>query len=661
MSRIGSLVNHASNLGMKSLAITDHGSMYGAIDFYKAAKASNINPIIGVEGYVAHSSRLIKNNTERSPFHITLLAQNDVVYQNLIQLVSKAHTEGFYYRPRVDRELLAKYSEGIIVLSGCPSGELSRNISNGNLSKSLVIASWYKEVFKERYFIEIMRHGDVPELPEINDGLINISKDLKVPIVATNDSHYTLKTEAHLHDVLLCIQTSSTVDDTNRMKFGEDTYYLRSHEEMSKLFSDLPEAISNTELVAEMCELNIDFNQLRLPQYKLPSNITADDYLSTLCWQVLPERLPIADSELKQRLEYELEVIKNTQFANYFLVVWDIARFVKQNDIMLAVRGSAAASLALYCLYVTNIEPVQYELVFERFLNNERKEMPDIDMDFQDDRREEVINYVVSKYGQDHVAQIITFGTMGARPSIRDVGRALGMSYGDVDRVAKLVPTKLNITLESSLDESEEMNEIYNADATTKKLEGLTRHTSTHAAGVVISENPLDEIIPLQLSTKGTDESATMTQFSMDPIAEMGLLKMDFLGLSNLTIIDKTRRLINSLHNKSLSLNDISLKDQPTFELLSRGETVGVFQMEGSGMTRYLKELKPTSIEDVSAMIALYRPGPMEHITTFIDAKHGRKKVQYLHPSLEKILKETYGVIVYQDQVLNIFRTFAGY
>ncbi|MBH59426.1 MAG: DNA polymerase III subunit alpha, partial [Thaumarchaeota archaeon] len=668
MSRIDSLVNHASNLGMKSLAITDHGSMYGAIDFYKAAKASNINPIIGVEGYVAHSSRLIKNNTERSPFHITLLAQNDVGYQNLIKLVSKAHTEGFYYRPRVDRELLAKYSEGIIVLSGCPSGELSRNISNGNLSKSLEIASWYKEVFKERYFIEIMRHGDVPELPEINDGLINISKDLKVPIVATNDSHYTLKTEAHLHDVLLCIQTSSTVDDTNRMKFGEDTYYLRSHEEMSKLFSDLPEAISNTELVAEMCELNIDFNQLRLPQYKLPSNITADDYLSNLCWQGLQERLPRADSELKQRLEYELEVIKNTQFANYFLVVWDIARFVKQNDIMLAVRGSAAASLALYCLYVTNIEPVQYELVFERFLNNERKEMPDIDMDFQDDRREEVINYVVSKYGQDHVAQIITFGTMGARASIRDVGRALGMSYGDVDRVAKLVPTKLNITLESSLDESEEMNEIYNADATTKKLidtakglEGLTRHTSTHAAGVVISENPLDEIIPLQLSTKGTDESATMTQFSMDPIAEMGLLKMDFLGLSNLTILDKTRRLINSLHNKSLSLNDISLKDQPTFELLSRGETVGVFQMEGSGMTRYLKELKPTSIEDVSAMIALYRPGPMEHITTFIDAKHGRKKVQYLHPSLEKILKETYGVIVYQDQVLNIFRTFAGY
>ena len=296
MSRIGSLVNHASNLGMKSLAITDHGSMYGAIDFYKAAKASNINPIIGVEGYVAHSSRLIKNNTERSPFHITLLAQNDVGYQNLIKLVSKAHTEGFYYRPRVDRELLAKYSEGIIVLSGCPSGELSRNISNGNLSKSLEIASWYKEVFKERYFIEIMRHGDVPELPEINDGLINISKDLKVPIVATNDSHYTLKTEAHLHDVLLCIQTSSTVDDTNRMKFGEDTYYLRSHEEMSKLFSDLPEAISNTELVAEMCELNIDFNQLRLPQYKLPSNITADDYLSTLCWQGLQERLPRADS-----------------------------------------------------------------------------------------------------------------------------------------------------------------------------------------------------------------------------------------------------------------------------------------------------------------------------------------------------------------------------
>jgi len=668
MSRINSLVNHAKALGMTSLAITDHGSMYGAIDFYKAAKSSNINPIIGVEGYVAHSSRMIKNTSERSPFHVTLLAQNNVGYQNLIKLVSKAHIQGFYYRPRVDRELLAELSEGIIVLSGCPSGELSRSISNGNLSEAINTASWYKEVFKDRYFIEMMRHGDVPELPKINDGLLEISKDLEIPVVATNDSHYTLKTDAHLHDVLLCIQTSSTVDDVNRMKFGEDTYYLRSHEEMSKLFSDIPEAISNTELIAEMCDLNIDFNQLRLPQFKLPSNVSADDYLATLCWQGLQERFPAPTPAMKQRLEYELEVIKNTQFANYFLVVWDIARFVKQNDIMLAVRGSAAASLALYCLYVTNIEPIKYELVFERFLNNERKEMPDIDMDFQDDRREEVINYVVSKYGQDHVAQIITFGTMGARASIRDVGRALGMPYSEVDKVAKLIPTKLNITLESSLKESEEMNEIYNADSTTKKLidtakglEGLTRHTSTHAAGVVISEDPLDEIIPLQLSTKSTDESATMTQFSMDPIAEMGLLKMDFLGLSNLTILDKTRRLINSLHHKSMSLSDISLEDKTTFDLLSRGETVGVFQMEGSGMTRYLKELKPTSVEDVSAMIALYRPGPMEHITTFIDAKHGRKKVEYLHPSLEKILKETYGVIVYQDQVLNIFRTFAGY
>lgn len=669
-SRLGQMIEHTKELGMDSLGITDHGGMYGAIDFYRMAKKAEIKPIIGCEMYVAPSSRHERNPNDKSPYHMTVLAQNNRGYENLIKLVSKSHLEGYYYKPRIDRELLEKYHEGLIVLSGCPSGELPKAITNGDMKKAKESASWYKELLGDRYFLELMSHGDVPELPDINNGLIELHKDLDIPFVATNDSHYTKKEDARLQDILLCIQTNTNVQDEGRMRMKEESYYIRSPQEMAALWPEIPEAISNTQRIAEMCNLEMDFTKLRLPQYPVPDGQTADEYLEKICWEGLQRRIPnITDAE-RERFKYEMDVIKYTQYANYFLVVWDIAKFVRDNDIFFAVRGSAAASLILFCLGVTNINPLPFRLVFERFLNMERKEMPDIDMDFQDDRREEVINYVTDKYGREHVAQIITFGTMGARASIRDVGRALGMTYGEVDNVARAIPTKLHITLNEALEISPELKSQYDADPkiknlvdTAKGLEGVTRHSSTHAAGVVISQEPLDDVVPLQRPTKGTDENigVAMTQYAMEPCAALGLLKMDFLGLSNLTILARARDLIEKTKGIRFELTEIPLDDGNTFELLSRGDTVGVFQMEGAGMTRYIKELKPTSIADVAAMIALYRPGPMEHIGTFIDSKHGRTQINYPHPALKDILEETYGIIVYQDQVLQIARTFAGY
>ncbi|MCY4654299.1 MAG: DNA polymerase III subunit alpha [Dehalococcoidia bacterium] len=670
LSRLDPLVARAKELEMDSLAITDHGGMYGAIDFYRKAKSEGIRPIVGCEMYVAPGSRHERNPNERSPYHMTVLAKNNVGYQNLAKLITMSHLEGFYYKPRVDREILERHHEGLIVMSGCPSGEVPTLITQGRMDEARATASWYRDVFGD-YYLEFMRHGDVPDLPQINNGLLDIRRDLDIPAVATNDSHYVHKHEARLQDILICIHTNTNIQDEKRLLMAEDSYYLTSPAEMQELFQDLPEAVANTQKVAEMCDLDIDFSQLRLPQYTVPEGVTPFEYLSNLCWDGLKRRLPNAGEEEKKRLEYELEVIRQTSFDNYFLVVWDIARFVRERDIFFAVRGSAAASLTLYCLGVTNVNPLPYRLVFERFLNLERKEMPDIDMDFQDDRREEVINYVVQKYGREHVAHIITFGTLGARAALRDVGRALGMTYGDVDRVARMIPTKLGITLdEAKSDPSSELAEAINSDdsirnlvETAEGLEGVTRHSSTHAAGVVISQQPLDEIVPLQRPQKADDSGsvATTTQYAMEPVAALGLLKLDFLGLVNLTVLAKARDLIAERHGISFDLVDIPLDDAKTFALLSRGDTAGVFQLEGGGMTRYIKELKPSALADVAAMIALYRPGPMEHISTFIDAKHGRVPVSYLHPALEEILEETYGVIVYQDQVLHIARTFAGY
>ena len=666
LSRLEPLVERTKELGMESLAITDHGGLYGAIDFYSFAQSAGIKPIIGCEMYVAPGSRHARGGDTKSPYHMTVLARNEQGYKNLVRLVTKSHLEGFYYKPRVDREILEQYSEGLIVLSGCPSGEVPQLVAAGRMDEAKEVTDWYRERF-DGYYLELMEHGGVPELPAINQGIFKLKEETKLPVVATNDAHYIRREHASLQDILICIHTNTNVLDERRLLMSEDSYYIKSPEEMAAMYADLPEAIASTQTIADMCDIKLDFSQ-RLPQYPVPDGLSADDYLAKLCWEGLKRRLPVVTEEEEKRLSYELEVIKQTSFANYFLVVWDIAKFVRERQIYFAVRGSAAASLTLYCLGVTDVNPLPYRLVFERFLNVERREMPDIDMDFQDDRRDEVINYVTEKYGRDHVAQIITFGTLGARASIRDVGRALAMPYADVDQVARLIPFKLHITLDEALESTPELKEMHESDEsirklldTAKGLEGLVRHSSTHAAGVVISKEPLDDYVPLQRPTKGDDQSVNMTQYSMDPVAKLGFLKMDFLGLANLSILANALKLVEEKTGKKIDLKDIPLDDQNTFDMLSRGETVGVFQLEGSGMTRYIKELKPNSLSDVAAMIALYRPGPMEHIGTFIDAKHGRVEPHYIHPALKDILEETYGVIVYQDQVLHIVQAFSGY
>ena len=667
LSRIEPLVARAKGLGMDSLAITDHGALYGAIEFYNAAKSAGIKPIIGCEMYVAPGSRHDKLAEDKSPHHATVLAKDLTGYRNLVKLVTASNLEGFYYKPRVDRELFERHHEGLIVLSGCPSGEVPRLISQGRIQEAKASAAWYKELFRD-YYLELMQHGGIDELPAINKGLMELHRDLDIPVVATNDSHYVSREEAPLQDILICIHTNTNILDEGRLRMVEDSYYLRSPQEMEALYPDLPEAISNTQAIAEMCDLELDFSRQHVPQFKLPDGVTADEYLVKISRDGLSHRLPNASPDHEKRLAYELDVIRQTHFATYFLVAGDIARFARDNNILLAVRGSAAASLALYCMGVTDVDPLSYRLVFERFLNVERKQMPDIDMDFQDDRRGEVFNYVVSQYGRDHAAQIITFGTLGARAAIRDVGRALAMPYADVDVVARQVPVRLNVTLDDALAESEELREMYGADEGVKRLvdtarsmEGTTRHASTHAAGLVISDEPLDTYVPLQRPTKGDDQSITMTQYAMEPLQALGLLQMDILGLSNLTILAKAVELISETRGVEIALLDIPLDDVATFEMLSRGETVGVFQLEGAGMTRYIKELMPSSLGDVAAMIALYRPGPMDHIDTFITAKHGRVQPKYPHPALREILEETYGVLVYQDQVLLIVQTFAGY
>ena len=667
LSRLEQLVKRASELGMHALAITDHGGLYGAVDFYQIAKRYGVKPIIGCELYVAPSSRLERQASDKRPYHLTVLAKNNTGYKNLVKLVTLAHLEGFYYRPRVDRDTLGKYSEGLIVMSGCPSGEVPRAIIDGRIDDAKSAAQWYKDTFEDYYF-EIMRHGDVPQLPAINEGLLKLKDELNIEIVATNDAHYVLREHAPFQDILICIHTNTNVQDSKRLRMEEDSYYLKSPSEMAEIYQDLPEAILNTNVIADKCNLELDFETLRLPEYKDTDGKASIDFLTELCNDGLKNRISNPGQKELERLKYELSVIEDTHFPNYFLVVWDIARFVRQHDIFFAVRGSAAASLVLFCLGVTDINPLDFDLVFERFLNLERKEMPDIDMDFQDDRRDEVINYVVKKYGEDHVAQIITFGTLGARAAIRDSGRALAMPYPEVDRVAKLVPQKLHITLDEAVKLSGELAGLYQNDQAVNKLldtakgvEGLTRHSSTHAAGVVISKEPLENYIPLQRPVKGFENGVNTTQYAMKPLADLGLLKMDFLGLANLTILARTRDLISKRTGQHLALTDIPLNDAKTFDLLSNGETVGVFQLESTGMTRYIKDLKPSSLGDVAAMIALYRPGPMEHIDTFIEAKHGRSEAYYPHDDLEEILKETYGVIVFQDQVLYIARRFAGY
>jgi len=667
MSKMAPLMDRVKALGQEAIAMTDHGALYGAIDFYREATARGIKPIIGVEAYVAPGSRLSRERGDSSPYHLVMLARNLAGYKNLIALTTKANLEGYYYKPRIDRELLEKHSEGITVLSGCPSSEFHRRIQEGDREGAAAVAKYYREVFDGHYYLEVQNHHD-EKFTRFNPAIAEIGRDMGIKVVATNDSHFTMEDEAEAHDILLCIGTNATVDQAGRFKIDGNGYWVKGEDEMRLLFPENPEFLSNTMLVANECDLELKFDRQLLPEPPVPEGRTSEDYLAEICFRGLRERFPDVTPELEQRLNYELDVLRQTGFTDYMFVVKEIADYARASGIKMGVRGSAAASLVLFVLKVTDIDPVENRLVFERFLNLERREMPDVDFDFADDRRDEMIRFAYTRYGKDRVAQIITFGTLGAKAAIRDVGRALGISYAETDRVARLVPEVLHITLTDALEQSTEMKEIYDTDPkvkrlldTAKKLEGVSRHASTHAAGVVISRDPLIDHVPLQRPNKGDEDSIPTTQFAMDQVAKIGLLKMDFLGLSNLTILQRAVDLIKENTGDDIDIVHIPDGDTKTMEMLGKGETFGVFQLESAGMRRYIQDLQPTNISDLCAMVALYRPGPMQHIPRFIDGKHGKIAITYPHADLADVLDETYGVIVYQDQVMLIARQFAGY
>ncbi len=668
-ARIEPLCRKAAELGMPALAITDHGVLYGAIDFYNACRAHNLRPIIGSEAYVALDRHTRRDASDKRQYHLVLLARNAAGYRNLVQLTTAAHLEGFYYKPRIDRALLEAHHEGLIALSGCGSGEPARCIRERDREGARAAAAWYRDLFgPDGYYLELQRHPKMPELEEVNEELARLGKELGIPLVVTNDLHYIAPEDAEAHDILLCLQTNKTRNDPDRLRMPDESFYLKSPAEMWELFPDHPEALENTLRIAEMCDLQLEFGRVELPEFPLPAGHTPESYLRQLCEEGLRRRY---GANLRQehwdRLNYELSVIEKTGFALYILIVWDFVNYARQRHIPCQPRGSAAGSLVLYCLGVSNVDPVAHRLVFERFLNPERHEMPDIDMDFADSRRPEVIDYVIRRYGQERTAQIITFGTLGAKAAIRDVGRVLGMPLSTVDRVARLIPAlPVGITIDQAMEKNPELRQLYEAEPAIRELvslarrvEGVVRNVGTHACGMVVSRHPLAEIVPLQRTIK--DEKVVMACFPMNTLGEIGLLKVDLLGLANLTIVDEVLRYIRESTGQEISLDEIPPNDPDTFHMLSEGGTVGVFQLEGAGMTRYLMELRPTSVDDLIAMVALYRPGPMEHIPRYIEGKNHPERVTYLHPSLEPILRDTYGVIVYQEQVLEILQKMAGY
>ncbi|MFH1536385.1 MAG: DNA polymerase III subunit alpha [Patescibacteria group bacterium] len=668
LPKIDDLVNCAKKNRMKSLALTDHGVMYGTIEFYQKCLAKKIKPIIGMEAYITPNGLHNKRpKVDENPYHLILLAKNNTGYENLLKLTSIAHLEGFYYKPRIDHEILKKHSEGLIALTACIQGEVPKTAITHGKEKAKIIINKYLEIFsKNNFYLELQHHPSIPEQAKINNILIEISKELDIGLVATNDVHYLEPEDAEAQDILVCIQTKKQLAETNRLSMMGEDFSFKKKNEMIEIFKDHEEAISNTEKIAEECNLEIDLGKIQLPHFELPKEKTPDEELKNLCIQGLDKRYgeDVNDNILK-RMEYELDVIKNTGFASYFLIVQDFVNWAKNNDIVVGPgRGSAAGSIVAYLTGITNIDPIKYELLFERFLNPERVSMPDIDLDFADTRRDEVLRYVESKYGKDHVAQIITFGTMAARAAIRDVGRVLGLSYSYCDRIAKMIP--MFATLNEALKKVPELKELYENDPDAgrlldraKKLEGVARHSSTHACGVVITKNPLTNHVPLQHAS--ADDNTIISQFSLHPIEDLGLLKMDFLGLKNLTIIENTLTIIKKIYNEKIIIDDIPLDDKKTFILLQKAQTTGVFQLESSGMKRYLRELKPTELEDIIAMVSLYRPGPMEWIPDYIKGKKGQKITSYLHPLLKPILEKTYGVAIYQEQVMKMARDLAGY
>ncbi len=670
LPKIDELVLHAKELGMEALALTDHGVMYGIVEFYQACKKAGIKPILGVETYVAPNRMSDKRaHIDIRPYHLILLAKNHEGYQNLLKLISKAHVEGFYYKPRIDFELLKNNCKGLICLSACIEGQIARETLT-NIDKARETVLKYQEIFgKENYYLELQHHPTIKRQGKANEKLILLAKETGAPLVATNDIHYLKKEDDRIQDILLCIQLQKKVDDKKRMSMMGEDFSMKPTEEMERSFINTPDAISNTLKIAEQCNVEIELGKTKLPIFIVPKELTPIDYLKKLCEEGLQNRFEKSreslDKIIIERLDYELSVIEKTGFASYLLIVSDFVNWAKESGIIVGPgRGSAAGSLIAYLLKITDIDPIKYDLLFERFLNPERISMPDIDMDFADTRRDEVLQYVKGKYGADHVAQIITFGKMAARAAVRDCGRVLSYPYEYCDKSAKMIP--MGSTISEALKINPELTSFYNSDPqakvlfdSAKKLEGVARHSSTHACGVVITKDPLDTYTPYQFSTRGDEEITT--QYEMHAIEDLGLLKMDFLGLANLTTIEKALEIIEAVHKIKVDIGKVEMDDKITFDLLQKAQTVGVFQLESAGMRRYLKLLKPTNFEDLIAMVALYRPGPMEWIPSYIDGKHGRKKVKYVHPKLEPILKKTFGIAVYQEQVLQIARDLAGF
>lgn len=667
-SRIKDVVARAKELEMPALAITDHGTMYGVIDFYKEAKKAGIKPIIGCEVYVAPQSRFEKNPVHgENYYHLILLAETQQGYRNLVELVSRGSLEGFYYKPRVDKELLATYHEGLIALSACLAGEIPRKILNHDPQGARSSLEEYLNIFgKSNFFLEIQDQG-IAEEKLVNQQLVELAEEYEVGLVATNDAHYIHKEDAEFHDILLCIQMGKTVNEPGRMRFPSSEFYLKSYSEMAQLFPKWPEALDNTCKIAERCHVDFEFGHHHLPAFPVPSNYTDQTYLRELCEKALPQRYKEITDEVRQRLDYELSVIHTMGFDSYFLIVWDFVNYARQEGIPVGPgRGSAAGSITAYLLGITDIDPLKYGLLFERFLNPERVSMPDIDIDFCYVKRSRIIEYVAKRYGHDRVAQIITFGTMAAKAAVRDVGRALNLSYSDVDKISKMIPGELGITLEKALKQNQELRKLYEEDENVHKLldlarniEGLPRHASTHAAGVVIAQEPITHYAPLQISADGFPT----TQYDKDRIEEIGLLKMDLLGLRTLTVLGDAVELIRKNRRINFQLDQIDLEDEKTALMLSQADTAGVFQMESAGMTNLVRELRPEGFADLIPLVALYRPGPLGSgmVTDFIQGRHGEKEVSYLHPWLEPILKDTFGVILYQEQVMQIASTLGGF
>ena len=664
-NRIKDLPVRAKELGMNAIAVTDHGAMFGTIDFYKACKANGVKPIIGCEVYVAPRTRFDKEpNIDNKYYHLILLAKNNEGYKNLAKLVSLGYVDGYYYKPRIDKEILEKYHEGLICFSACLGGEIAQSILKDDLAKAEEIALWHKNIFGEDYYLEV-QSNTLREQILVNQKLVELARKLNIPLVATNDSHYLKKEDYYNHEVLLCIQTGKRMTDEDRMKFQTNDFYIKSPEEMKEFFKNIPEALENTVKIAEKCNVDFEFGHTILPNYDVPEEFeTHYDYIKKLCDDGILSRYgENPTKEILDRAEYELSVIKKMGYVDYFLIVWDYINWAKSQGIPVGPgRGSGAGSIVAYAIGITDIDPIKYNLIFERFLNPERVSMPDFDVDFCYERRQEVIDYVSRKYGEDHVSQIITFGTMSARMVIRDVGRALDVSYAETDKLAKMIPNELHITIKKALEQNKELRELYENDNTIKQLldiamalEGLPRQASTHACGIVITKDPVDTYVPLYVR-----EGTISTQYIMTTLEELGLLKMDFLGLRTLTVIQDTINLVK--HTRGINVEfDKNMNDPKVYKLWQDGDSIGIFQFESQGMTNFMKELKPDCLEDIIAGVSLYRPGPMDQIPRYIANKQDPEHAVYTHPALKPILKVTYGCMVYQEQVMQIVRDLAGY